>query len=180
MMRHARRPPRPRPADVARFFAYLALSAWSAAFILFPPVAFVSAIDYWTRVLWLSVTGLSAATAAIGAILRIDLRVELPALHVLLVGPGLYFLSQVYLVLDPPAAVNPTQRIALAFFVLYGTLAPIPRLIELREVRAQTKAAKRNAALAANLTAEQNAQPGAFPELEVRDVSDDPGSARGE
>lgn len=156
--------------DIAQAIVYLSLVAWALAFLIVPPAAFLTTLDYWTRIVWLSLSGLAALAAAISAFIRLDLKGELPALYVCLVGPGLYFLSQAYLSLFPPPSVDPSQRFALVFFAIYGTLSLIPRIVELRAVKRRTKMARDTAHATSQLTAAQSAQPGAFPELEVKDA----------
>jgi hypothetical protein len=161
-----------RGADYARAAAYLSLVGWGIAFLLFPPVAFVSALDAGTRVFWISVTILGAIGAFVGTLTRLDLKLELGSLYPLVAGPGFYALSQAYYVFVPQLDANgnpsdPTQRIALTFFALFAFFLSLMQLLELRHRRKQTRLARTTSEAIETLTEAQQAQPGAFPDVDL-------------
>jgi hypothetical protein len=126
------KPPRPLVEDYLRSFGYLNLMAWSVLFFLFPPSAFLSGIAEISRLLWLSVAFVGAGMAFVGAIARIDIKLEFPGILLAIVGPAFYALSQLYLTVFPPESdALPGQRIALVAYAFLGVTLLLPRAISL-------------------------------------------------
>lgn len=131
---------KPTLVDYVRAVGYLAFTAWSVVFLVYPPVAFVSSLDFWTRVTWMSIVFAASVLAFWGAILRVDLKMELPALLFLTLGPFFYSFSQLYYVFFPLAGADPSQRYALVIYGIIPLLLLLPRTVELLiEVRRQKR-----------------------------------------
>lgn len=169
-----------RGADVARILAYSSLAAFAAVIFFFPPTSFSNALETSTRAMWCGTAAIGAVMAVVGVITRRDLKVEFPGLHVMLLGPAFYAFAQFWYILNPnltalagAVPTSPSQRYALAAFAVYGTLMILPRLLELRDTRRQTRLARTGSVTDEMLTEAQAAQPGAFPEFERRDTHDD-------
>lgn len=128
---------RPTVEDLARAAGYAVIMVWAVAFALFPPNAFVTALEVVPRIVWMSVTFLGALAAFLGALLRIDIKMELPGLMVTHVGPLFYFVSQLFYVMFPlTTASDPAQRYALVVYALLPGVLLLPRTISLfREAR---------------------------------------------
>lgn len=142
---------RPTVEDLARALGYLGIMAWAVLFAVFPPNAFVTALEVVPRILWMSVTFIGALAAFLGALLRIDIKMELPGLMVTHVGPLFYFASQLFYVMFPmSSASDPAQRYALVVYALLPGLLLLPRTVSLfREARRLKKI---------NLEAEESAR----------------------
>lgn len=135
--------PRLTSVDITRFVTYLTLGAWSVAFMFYPPNAFVSTIDSVTRYAWLGLVLLASLGAAVAVLGRWDLKAERAAVYSALAGPGLYAVSQVWYVLAPTEAiVDPSQRVALAFFAIFATMCLATRIAEIQLQRRKAAAAK--------------------------------------
>ena len=122
---------RPTIEDLLRAVAYSALASWTVLFLVFPPLAYASEIDFATRLTWMGITFLGAMTAAIGAIFRFDLKVELPGLVFALIGPFFYFAAQAYLVGHPLPHTDPNARVHLIAYALLPILLSLPRIYAL-------------------------------------------------
>jgi hypothetical protein len=122
---------RPTLVDLVRATGYMIIIAWAILFLFYPPEAFVSSIDIVIRVFWMGVTIVGAGLAALGALTRIDLKLEFPGLLFALIGPLFYFASQAFYVTFPDPGVDQTGRVALiAYAILPGVLL-LPRALEL-------------------------------------------------
>lgn len=154
--------PRPRATfeDFLRAIAYLGFLAWAVVFLIFPPVSYEDALDFWTRLVWLGITAFGAALAAVGAARRIDLKMELPGLIFMLIGPLLYVAAQVYYLSHPSADPYSSARQVLATYTLLPILLLLPRIWGLYTEARRLK--KAHAANRMKLTPHQEAQPGAF------------------
>jgi hypothetical protein len=133
------RTPRPKVDDYLRALGYLNIMVWAVIFYSFPPVAFISEVAQYTRALWLGVAFIGGLTAFIGALTRIDLKVELPGILIATVGPVLYSFSQLYLSLNPLEGVDPTQRYGLAAYAFLGVTLLLPRLVFLLRTKNRLK-----------------------------------------
>lgn len=122
--------PRPQVEDYLRALGYLNLMVWTVVFYLFPPSAFLSQLAELSRLLWLSVAFVGAGMALVGAVMRIDLKLEFPGILLAMIGPLFYALSQFYLSIFP-VDVPGDQRVALAVYALLGITMQLPRLIGL-------------------------------------------------
>lgn len=123
--------PRPTVEDLLRALAYTALAGWSVLFLVFPPIAYVSELDFATRATWMGITFIGAVTAATGAVFRFDLKVELPGLIFALIGPFFYFAAQAYLVGHPIPHTDPNARVHLIVYALLPILLSLPRIYAL-------------------------------------------------
>lgn len=129
---------RPTVEDVARAAGYFVMMLWTVFFVLFPPTAFAESLDLLPRITWMSVTFVGAFASLLGALLRIDIKLELPGLLVAYVGPVFYFASQLFYVVgaDPSVIADPTQRYALVVYAILPAVLLLPRTISLfREAR---------------------------------------------
>ena len=131
-MTNLARSPKPMVEDYLRAVGYLNVMAWAVLFFFFPPAAFLSELAVISRLLWLLVAFVGGGMAFIGAIKRIDIKLEFPGILLAVVGPVFYTLSQFYLVVYPPATdVIPGQRIALVAYALLGVTLLLPRAVSL-------------------------------------------------
>ena len=146
--------------DVLRAITYFVVLLWAVVFLVYPPEAYVSTLDVATRIFWMSVCAAGALVAVFGSILRLDLKVELPGLIFMGIGPLFYFAAQVYYSLHPLPDTSPTSRYALTFYALLPLLMTVPRMYALYAESRRVKLIRQTAA--ASLTPEQEAQPGAF------------------
>ncbi len=132
--------PRPTFEDYFRALAYLGFFLWAVAFLVFPPVAYQGVIDVSSRLLWLGACGVGAATACVGAATRLDLKVELPGLIFMGVGPLIYFSAQIYYLIHPPVGTDPNARVALSVYAILPLLLCLPRIYALySEARRQKR-----------------------------------------
>lgn len=146
--------------DVLRAVAYFVVLLWAVVFLVYPPEAYVSTLDVATRIFWMSVCGLGAAVAVLGAIFRLDLKVELPGLIFMGIGPLFYFAAQMFYNLNPLPDTLPTARYALTFYALLPLMLTLPRMYGLYAESRRVKLIRLTASTP--LTPEQAAQPGAF------------------
>lgn len=123
--------PRPTGGDYLRALGYLGIMLWAVAFMIFPPTAFVNGLDFATRLFWMMVTFTGSALALLGALLRIDIKMELPGLTFTLVGPLLYFASQIYYVSHPLPNETFSTRAALVIYAILPGILLLPRTFEL-------------------------------------------------
>lgn len=123
---------RPTVEDLLRAIAYVGVLVWTILFLIFPPQAYLSTLDTVTRYLWVGACALGAAMAFFGAIFRIDLKLELPGLSFMAIGPIFYSAAQVWLVINPPpSTTDPTSRIALVAYAILPLLFSLPRIYAL-------------------------------------------------
>ena len=123
---------RPTGEDYLRAVGYAAIVAWSILFLIFPPSTYIGTVDVATRILWVGVCGLGASAAALGSLLRIDLKLELPGIGIMLIGPLFYSAAQIWYTIWPPAGtVDPTARIALIVYAIIPALLVLPRMYSL-------------------------------------------------
>jgi hypothetical protein len=135
---------RPTGEDLLRALGYAVIMVWAALFYFFPPTAFVSSLDVLTRTLWMGITFLGAFVAFVGSITRIDLKLEFPGLLFAQIGPLLYFLSQIYYVMNPGPGDLPNSRVALiAYAILPGVLL-LPRTCSLMVAAFRLRKINRN------------------------------------
>jgi hypothetical protein len=157
---------RPGVEDYLRAIAYLALSAWSVLFYIFPPQAFVSELDGRTRMIWLGFSLVGSLMAFAGAVSHIDLKLELPGILLSFVGPIFYGFSQFYLVMYPTAESGPpTARIALVVFASVPVFLQLPRVVSLFIESRRLKRINQVRTGSIPLTAAEEQQPGAFASL---------------
>lgn len=130
---------RPHIDDYARAVSYVLLAAWAFVFLFNPPEAFATGSDAAVRALWLSFCIVGCAFATAGAVSGIDLKMELPGIMLAAIGPALYCVSQLQLILT-----GSPGRDALVWFALYGTSTLFPRLLSLNaEVGRQRRIVRR-------------------------------------
>jgi hypothetical protein len=121
----------PTGEDLLRGLGYLVIMAWAVLFFFYPPTAFVSSLDILTRALWLGLTFLGGFAALMGSLTRYDIKMELPGLAFVHVGPLLYFLSQIYYVSFPEPGVNEIGRVALIAYAILPGILLLPRTCSL-------------------------------------------------
>jgi hypothetical protein len=139
--------------------AYFGFMVWTVLFLVFPPLAYVDTLDLATRIFWMGVCFVGATGALSGALLRLDIKLELPGLILLAIGPLFYCAAQVYYLVHPPVHMDPSARIALAVYALLPLLLIVPRMYGLYH---ESRRLKRLNSRDIQLTPEQEAQPGAF------------------
>ena len=123
---------RPTGEDLLRALGYLAIMVWTVLFLIFPPSAYVDTVDLTTRLLWVGACFIGAAAAFTGALLRIDLKLELPGIGVMLVGPIFYSAAQIWYTIWPPATTtDPTALIALIVYAIIPAILVLPRMYSL-------------------------------------------------
>lgn len=130
---------RPHIDDYARAVSYVLLATWAFVFMFNPPVAFETGSDVVVRAVWLAFCILGCAFAVGGAVSGVDLKMELPGLMLAAIGPALYCVSQLQLILT-----GSLGRDALVWFALYATSTLFPRLLSLNaEVGRQRRIVRR-------------------------------------
>lgn len=149
---------------------YFLFAGWAMVFLIFTPVSFSSVLATATIMLWLGSTLIGGLTAMLGSILHIDFKLELPGLILMLIGPGFYTLVLSWYLFFPPAgSTDHSGHYHLVVLALYLFAIPLPRIAKLHHSRKQATRLKQQSSELPELTDEQKAQPGAFPELEVGD-----------
>lgn len=129
---------KPDGEDFLRAFAYISFAAWSVLYWFFTPTAFSAYVDPGSKTFWLTLVVLSSIAAAIGAVTKRDLKVELPAIVVMCVGPVFYSISQLFFVASPGTVPDPANRIALLVYALIPAFLLAPRIYGLfKEYRRQ-------------------------------------------
>lgn len=122
---------RPTVEDILRAVAYLGVAVWCVLFLVYPPVAYVSLVDFITRLCWVGACGIGALTAFVGSLIRMDLKVELPGIAFMLIGPLFYGAAQIWLIVNPFPDTDPTARNALAMYAFLPLLFTLPRMYAL-------------------------------------------------
>lgn len=126
------RVPRPLLEDYLRALGYLNMMVWSVLFFCFPPTAFLSELAGVSRFLWLFIAFVGAGMALVGALARIDIKLEFPGLLLAMIGPSFYALSQFYLLSFPTATdIVSAQRVSLVAYALLGVTLLLPRAVSL-------------------------------------------------
>lgn len=135
------------PEDYVRALGYLTVMGWAVLFISFPPVSYLNTLDVLTRLLWMTITFAGASASFLGAMLRIDIKLEFPGLLFTLVGPLLYFASALYVTFIP---VHGTGRVSAAFdiYTILPGILLLPRTVSLwLEAKRMKKITDNNRAL---------------------------------
>lgn len=127
-----------QPEDWARAASYFVGVVWALTFFAIPPSAFTDGTELILRAVWLGITILGGGAAVAGALLGIDLKLELPGLAMMAIGPLLYMLSQVFL-----AASGLPGREALIVFALWNLSLLAPRAVGLNAAAIKAKRDKR-------------------------------------
>lgn len=123
---------RPTVEDYLRALAYLGFISWGVLFLIWPPVAYADTVDLTTRLAWVGTCILGASAAFLGAVLRIDLKLELPGLSFMLIGPLFYGAAQAWYIMNPPVtSTDPTARNALLVYAFLPLLLTLPRMYAL-------------------------------------------------
>lgn len=136
--------PRPTGEDLLRALGYGALALWSIVFLIYPPVAFQTALAGFTLTFWHGIALAGSVAALLGSLTRIDLKLEYPGIIILLIGPVFYTLSQVYYIafnIEPGS----TSRYALAVYAIVPAILLTPRLFGLYSETRRAKAAHSSA-----------------------------------
>jgi len=151
---------RPTFEDLLRALGYLTIVLWAVVFLVYPPVAYLNDIDFYSRLVWQGATIAGGLLAFGGSVLRIDLKLELPGIIFALIGPLFYFAAQIYYIVRPLPDASPTARYAFAVYALLPLFLLLPRMYALYAESIRAKRIRKNAK--APLTPEQERQPGAF------------------
>lgn len=113
---------KPTIEDKAHGISYALGAAWAVVFFLRTPAAFDVGLDRFILGGWMAVTLVGAVMAIAGVILRIDLKLELPGVIIMAIGPALYALQQGFLVFS-----GEPGRDALTIFALWLVASLAPR-----------------------------------------------------
>ncbi len=111
---------------------------WAILFFIFPADTYTDALDLFSRIMWMGACGVGATAAAVGAFLRVDLKLELPGLAVMFIGPLFYFTAQMWFIyfLDAPPHDDVVGRIPLAVYAILPVFLCLPRVYSLgKEIR---------------------------------------------
>lgn len=118
---------KPAAEDYLRALGYFTILVWAVLFMVFPPASAADSLEYSTRLGWLLASGAGAFVALLGALFRIDLKLELPGLLFSLIGPLMYFCTQAYYVAFPPEGDITNNRIALIAYAFLPFVLLLPR-----------------------------------------------------
>lgn len=131
---------RPHIGDFLRAAAYTAIGNWALLYILFPPVSFVALATY-TRLIWLGITALGALIATIGCLTRLDVKVELPGVLFMLVGPLFYTVVNLWFIFLPSPLSGPVlSRCGFACMTISIFFVLLPRAVDLYSDALRTRA----------------------------------------
>lgn len=154
---------RPDMEDVLRAAGYATIIVWAVLFLNFPPTAFVTELDGWTRAFWLGITIVGAVAATAGALARIDIKLEFPGILIVQIGPLFYFASQIYYVAFPSLiSGEPSTRVALIAYAILPGLLLLPRTWHLYVESRRLKRLSSSPLRQMKLTEAERRQPGAF------------------
>lgn len=108
------------PADHHDYvFIYIWGTVWALSYLFFPPAATLSILTVVTIAIWTGVTAIGGIVALWGLLTRNNLIVERFGVTLLMVGPIIYTLTQItlliWLIADPSAlpASDPLDRVAV-------------------------------------------------------------------
>lgn len=148
---------RPTAEDYLRALAYAGFVAWSVIFLIYPPVAYINELQFVTRLFWVGTCALGAFTAMLGSLLRIDLKLELPGLCFMLIGPLFYGAAQIWLIIWPPiTTTDPNARNALAVYAFLPLLLTLPRMYALYNESRKSSALRKEMKKSADLSLGEN------------------------
>jgi hypothetical protein len=150
--------------DYLRALGYAAFGAWSVIYLIFPPPPLTSVLEHTTRYVWMAFTIAGALGALFGALLRIDIKMELPSILLIMLGPIFYGITQLYFVFHPAllAPLGPQGRYAISIFAFLPAILLLPRLYTLwAESRRLKRIARAHLDGSFRMTDEELAQPGA-------------------
>lgn len=122
-----------RYGDFLRSVGYIGLALWAVLYVLHPSPIVEYSVQPWVQTLWLGVAFVGAIMAALGCVLKIDIKLELPGILFMLVGPLLYFVTNIYL-LAAPGTQDDTRIASLLPLVVYAVLPVLfilPRVFDL-------------------------------------------------
>lgn len=135
---------RPTGEDILRAVGYAAVFSWGLLFLIFPPLAYISELDFLTRLFWVGTCMLGAFTAFLGAIFRIDLKMELPGVAVMLFGPLVYTSATIWFILNPPpSTIDPTARFSFVVYAALPIFMTLPRMYSLYNETQRSKSIRR-------------------------------------
>lgn len=110
----------------------LSLGTWAVAFMLVPPTATQSAVG---NILWLAICLTGAIVSSVGLILgfwarwrRLSVIIELAGLFLMIVGPFVYWTTQVSIIVEKVTPDAFQQRFALAIFAWAMIAAVLARI----------------------------------------------------
>lgn len=120
--------------DFLRSVGYFGIALWTVLYTLYPSAIVANEVQPWIQWLWLGVSLVGALMAALGCILKIDIKLELPGLLFMLVGPLLYFGTNSYRAFTNTLVDDGTQPAGLVPLVVYAlipVLLLLPRVFKL-------------------------------------------------
>lgn len=112
--------------DRARALSYGVGVLWSIAFLAFTPSFYTELIDRWLLTGWGVVALVGCLMCLIGAITRIDFKLELPGIYLIQVSSLLYFTAQ-FGFFAPGSMFDPVDRIAAALYIVWHSSLFWPR-----------------------------------------------------
>lgn len=122
-----------RVEDFLRSVGYLGLALWTVLYAIHPSEIVDVEVQPWVQWLWLGISFTGAILAAVGCMTKIDIKLELPGILFLIVGPLLYFAVNTYRVFTIAAneQEHPSGLIALVVYALVPVLLLLPRIFRL-------------------------------------------------
>ena len=154
---------RPSAEDAARALGYAVWAFWGVLYLIYPPPPVPEVLELSTRLSWMLPTIVGAVFAILGALTRIDIKLELPAIILAIPGPVFYGITQLWLIFHPEILQSPAEgRYAISVYAFLPTLLLLPRLLWL--LRERKRLRRINAVRLQQIslmTDEERAQPGA-------------------
>lgn len=126
------------PEDWARLASYIIALIWGISFLTVPPSSYHDLLSSTILIGWMSCTVIGAVMAIIGVVTGIDIKLELPGIYLILVGPLLYYMAQIYFAIG-----HFQDRFALSMFVLWHLSLMLPRIVGLEAAARRGKRAKK-------------------------------------
>lgn len=122
-----------RVEDFLRSLGYLGLALWAVLYSLHPSEIVNVEVQPWVQILWLGISFTGAILAAVGCITKIDIKLELPGILFMMVGPLLYFIVNTWRVftISAEGGEHPAGLIALVVYALVPVLLLLPRVFRL-------------------------------------------------
>lgn len=119
--------------DFLRSLGYIGIGLWALLYSLNPSEIVQNQVQTWVQFLWLGVCFVGAFLATLGCVLKIDIKLELPGILFMLMGPLLYFGTNVYRVFEITTTdQEPVQGlIPLVVYALLPVLLLLPRIFSL-------------------------------------------------
>lgn len=119
--------------DFLRSLGYIAIACWAVLYQLDPSAIVSDQVQPWVQILWLGICFFGAVLASLGCILKIDIKLELPGLLFMMVGPLLYFGATIYRVyaISLAEGIQPPGLIPLLIYSILPVILLLPRAFNL-------------------------------------------------